>query len=223
MNDTVALDVKNLNLDLGGKRVLANISLSVRQGEFVGVVGPNGGGKTSFLRTLVGILKPTKGNISWYAPARQKQPIIGYVPQSAYINESNPFSALQIVIQGAAQSGAVFGQMRKQTIERAKDLMKFLSIDSHLETSYVNLSGGEQRRCLLARALMRSPSAVLLDEPTTGVDQDGHSRFCNILNNLSKEGVTIILVSHDIPVVSRFSKRIAYINKELSWEECLIN
>ena len=119
--------------------------------------------------------------------------------------------------------GPVFGQKRRQTIERAKALMKFLRIERHLETSYVNLSGGEQRRCLLARALMRSPSAVLLDEPTTGIDQNGHSRFCNILNNLSKEGVTIILVSHDIPVVSRFSKRIAYINKELSWEECLIN
>ena len=100
--------------------------------------------------------------------------------------------------------------------------MKFLSIDRHLKTSYVNLSGGEQRRCLLARALMRSPSAVLLDEPTTGIDQNGHSDSVTF-EQPSKEGVTIILVSHDIPVVSRFSKRIAYINKELSWEECLIN
>ena len=223
MNDKVALDVKNLNLDLGGKRVLANISLSVRQGEFLGVVGPNGGGKTSFLRALVGILKPTKGTISWHATAAEESPIVGYVPQSAYINQSNPFSALQIVVQGAAQSGPVFGQKRRQTIERAKALMKFLGIERQIATCYVNLSGGEQRRCLLARALMRSPSAVLLDEPTTGVDQYGHSRFCNILNDLSKEGVTIILVSHDIPVVSRFSKRIAYINKDLSWEEYLSN
>ena len=123
---------RNLNLDLGGKSVFANISLSMRQGEFLGVVGPNGGGKTSFLK-LVGISSQQR-NISWHAPARQKQPIIGYVPQSAYINQSNPFSALQIVIQGAAQSRPVFGQASKLLNELK--LNEILRIERHLETSY---------------------------------------------------------------------------------------
>ena len=100
---------------------------------------------------------------------------------------------------------------------RAEELLRRFGLEGQTETSYVHLSGGEQRRCLLARALMNAPSILLLDEPTAGVDTEGQRQFCKMLSQLSKEGITVVLVSHDIPLISQYAQRIACVAETLHW------
>ncbi len=211
------LEVESLTLDLSGQRILEDINLSVSSGEFLGIVGPNGGGKTSLLRLLLGVISPSRGRVRWAQGPRGERPRIGYVPQRAYVDSSYPLCAREIVKQGLTGRWPLFGSARRDAAFRAEELLNDLGLGAQAETSFVHLSGGQQRRCLLARALMDSPSALLLDEPTAGVDTDGQRQFCAILERISAEGITIVLVSHDIPLITRYAQGIACIAGTLHW------
>jgi zinc transport system ATP-binding protein len=214
---TSLLEIQNMSLRLSGRRILENISLSVAPGEFLGLVGPNGGGKTSLLRLLLGILHPSEGRIRWTPDSAGERPCVGYVPQRGYVDRSYPLSAREIVKQGAHGSRPFFGAARRKSALRAEALMERFGLTEHSKTSFARLSGGQQRRCLLARALMNSPAVLLLDEPTSGVDAKGQQQFCSILNELSLEGVTILLVSHDIPLIVQYARRVACLAVTLRW------
>lgn len=211
------LEVKDLSLILSGKSVLKNICLTIASGEFLGVIGPNGGGKTSLLRLLLGIIRPTRGQVSWTQNACGLQPRIGYVPQRVMVDRCYPLNAREIVQQGASGSFPFSLQAARKTASRADKLMDRFGLKEQSKTSFIHLSGGQQRRCLLARALMNAPSALFLDEPTAGVDTEGQMQFGSILKELSSEGITIILVSHDIPLITRHASRIACLDVTLHW------
>lgn len=208
---------ENLTLDLSGRRILDAISFSVTPGEFLGIIGPNGGGKTSLLRLLLGVIQPSEGRVRWTQSSVGERARIGYVPQRGSVDRSYPLCAREIVRQGSSGAWPLLGASRRQAASRAEELLDDLGLGTQAETKYVHLSGGQQRRCLLARALMNSPSVLLLDEPTAGVDSHGQHQFCSILRKLASEGTTIVLVSHDIPLITAYARRIACIAMTLHW------
>jgi len=210
------LSVENLTLDLSGRRILRDVSFTVAHGEFLGLIGPNGGGKTSLLRVLLGILKPSSGRVNWSDPDCG-QPRIGYVPQRGGMDRDYPLSSREIVKQGAPGSLPLFGSFRREVNRMADELLERVGLSDHAENRFANLSGGQQRRLLLARALMNHPNALLLDEPTAGVDSLGQEQFCGILGELSQQGIAVILVSHDIPLVTGHADRIACLCVGLHW------
>ncbi len=211
------LAVENLTLDLSGRRILHDICLTVAPGEFLGVIGPNGGGKTSLLRVLLGVLLPTAGLIRWAEASDGVRPRIGYVPQRGGLERSCPLSTLEVVKQGCSGAWPLFGASGRGTKSRALELIDRVGLAGHADQPFVHLSGGQQRRCLLARALMDSPAVLLLDEPTAGVDTEGQRQFCKILGELSAQGITVALVSHDIPLITQYADRIACLGVTLHW------
>ncbi len=210
------LQVAGMSLDLGGRAILRNISLDLERGEFLGIIGPNGGGKTSFLRLLVGLLQPTSGKLQWTSVA-SPTPRIGYVPQKTLIEPHYPLSSIEVVRQGGEGGWPVFGARRKRLFQRAEELLARVGLTEQAQTRVVDLSGGQQRRLLLARALMNDPEILLLDEPTAGVDTRGQEQFCEIVHELSRQGITVVLVSHDIPLITKYADRIACISRGVHW------
>lgn len=214
--DCIALTVAGLTLDVDGRRILSNVSFSVRAGEFLGLIGPNGGGKTTLLRTLLRQLPPTQGSIAW-ADGPCGRPRLGYVPQRVSVDTHYPLSAGELVMQGAAGRLPHFGKSGSKAQRDCEEVLTRVGLVGQMATPFVHLSGGQQRRLLLARALMRRPAVLLLDEPTAGVDAEGQEQFCALLRELTGEGLTIILVSHDLPLITAHADRIACLNVTLHW------
>ena len=136
------LEVENVSLDLSGRRILDNISLSVSAGDFLGIIGPNGGGKTTLLRLLLGVLQPSTGRVHWADEKSARPPRIGYVPQRGYVDRSYPLAASEIVKQGASGAWPLFGSNRRDVALRADQLLNELGLEAQAGTSYVHLSGG---------------------------------------------------------------------------------
>ncbi len=215
-NSCHVLTVENLTLDLSGRRILRDINLTVARGEFLGLIGPNGGGKTSLLRVLLGIMVPTSGHVHWSDPSCG-QPRIGYVPQRGGMDRDYPLCSREIVKQGAPGALPLFGSRRRAVNHKTEELLERLGLSEQADALFINLSGGQQRRLLLARALMNNPNVLLLDEPTAGVDSQGQDQLCEILRELSQRNITVILVSHDIPLITAHADRIACLCVGLHW------
>ena len=218
MNSTanLLLQVDCLRVDLGGRSVLRDVHVGLGRGECLGVIGPNGGGKTTFLRTLLGVYRPTSGSVRWAGP-RSGAICRGYVPQHCDPDRTCPLSAREVVRQGAVGWGCLTGRRRRELGRRAEELLDEVGLGDDGGVRYVELSGGQQRRVLLARALVSDPSVLLLDEPTSGVDLEGREQFGALLRAIHARGVAIILVSHDLPWVARHADRIACLNGTLHW------
>jgi zinc transport system ATP-binding protein len=211
------LRLAEVSVVLGGRQVLEQVSLTLDRGEFLGLIGPNGGGKTTLLRVILGLLRPTGGRVAWTAEPGGDRPRIGYVPQRVTVEPQLPFGALEIVRQGAAGRWPLWGRQRRELNRRALERLDQVGLADHASVPFVHLSGGQQRRTLLARALMNDPAVLLLDEPTAGVDSEGVDRFGARLRALSRSGLTVLLVSHDIPLVMAHADRIACLARTLHW------
>lgn len=214
--EELLLKIDDVSLNIDGRCILQNINLTLHYGEFLGLIGPNGGGKTTLLRVILGLRKPTTGTLHWAQVSGHKiHP--GWVPQHGSAENTCPFSTREIVYQGASGAFPLFGRQRKQTYEKTDALLCRVGLTEQSQTSFMHLSGGQQRRALLARALMNDPVALLLDEPTAGVDTEGQEQFCELLHGFSKQGVAVVLVSHDIPLVTTYADRIACLRQKLFW------
>ncbi|MDL2266933.1 ABC transporter ATP-binding protein [Desulfovibrio sp. OttesenSCG-928-G15] len=212
--------------------VLKDISLSVAQGDFLALLGPNGGGKTTLLRILLGILAPSTGTarIFGQSPASASGHI-GYVPQFSTMAKDFPCTVLDMVLMGAARPGwrGAFWPTDKKAKDKATAYLALLGMEKVLHRSVCDLSGGQRQRALVARALMSFPAVfpcepqtsvplpylLLLDEPTASVDPEGTFCFYEFLGKL-KGCVSIIVVSHDLFIASPFFSRVAFVNKTLS-------
>lgn len=210
------LEVKGLSFNRGPRIVVSNLCFSLGPGEFLGIIGPNGGGKTTLLRLLLGFLKPSAGAVRWI-PTGGRSPVLGYVPQRASVDPQCPFSALEIVELGARGRCPLMGGRRRENQQRARDLIQRVGLDLPRDIPFLHLSGGQQRRLLLARALMDQPEVLLLDEPTAGVDAHGQELFLNLLATVSREGIAVVLVSHDLPFITANADRIACLNVSMHW------
>ena len=211
-------DVKSLWFSAGGHTILQNISLQIFQGEYIAIIGPNGGGKTTLIRLLLGLEKPTKGSIKLYGNKQSKFRSwhkIGYVPQRASLNDPNfPATVEDIVKMGRVAKRGIFAGWSKEDERVVADAMEKMDI-THLKEKMVGtLSGGQRQRAMIARALASSPEILILDEPNTGVDVASQQRFYELLRKLNKEdGITILFITHDIGVIVDDIARLFTINQ----------
>ena len=211
MNNIITVD--NLNFKYGRNEVLKNISFEVEEGDYVGIVGPNGSGKTTLIKILLGLINSYEGQIHQNIVDRNS---IGYVPQKGVTNDRLfPATVKEIVITGLLSKKRGTKFYSKEDYNRVDTILNKLKIEDLKDKKIGNLSGGQQQRVLLARAMVSSPSILILDEPTSALDPEIREEFYKLLKELNKENVTIILVSHDILSIEKYISKILYLDKKL--------
>jgi zinc transport system ATP-binding protein len=209
-----AIDINSLMVKLNGREALSNITLSLDEGRFLGIVGPNGGGKTTLLRAILGLIIPTSGEIRVFGQSPQAVlktgRVFGYLPQILKVAPDFPIRVIDLVMMG--RYGRI-GAMRRPKREDMQKALEYLSMMGIEELKYVpfgNLSGGQQQRASIARALAGEPKILLLDEPHTGIDVIGQGDFYHLLKGLQKKfGITIVMASHDIGTIPAYVDEIA--------------
>lgn len=215
-----AIEIYDLSVILNGKEVLHNINLKINEGVFLGIVGPNGGGKTTLLKTIIGLIKPQKGNILIFGKEpidQSKRGIFGYLPQHQNIDTNFPITTLEVVMMGLPRRG-LFRRYSKDDYSRAKEMISLMGMDGFENHPFGSLSGGQQQRVSIARALAHNPKILVLDEPSTGIDVVGQEDFYHLLRGLQKRfNLTIIMVSHDIGTITTYVDEIACMNRTLHY------
>src|SRR5665648_14449 len=205
------LEIKNLSAGYDGNVVLENVDLEVFSSDFVGVIGPNGGGKTTLIKTILGLIKPISGEMNLLISKTN----IGYLPQVNQIDKRFPISVIDVVRSGKANT-ALFSSFRKNTDEKnkAESLLEEMGIYSIRNKSIGELSGGQMQRVFLCRALMNEPELLVLDEPSTYVDNNFEGELYLKLKELNEQ-MAILLISHDVGTISFFVKTIACVNRNV--------
>ncbi len=198
---------------------LRNITMRVREGEFLALLGPNGAGKSTLIKTILGLMEPIAGTVKVFGvPPKQlgkRRTWIGYVPQVTNVDPNFPVKAFDIVLMGLYGKIGLFRRPSREDKEAAMWAMESVGMQDLTDRRFGSLSGGQQQRLLVARALVVNPKLLLLDEPTTGVDTATSSSIYDLLSDLHGKGITIILVSHDVGIVSQYVDRVACINQSL--------
>lgn len=202
------LSVKNLSIGYDGKAIADNINFNVNQGNYLCIVGENGSGKSTLVKTLLNLQKPISGEIVL------KESSIGYLPQQTVVQRDFPASVWEIVLSGNLSKIGKRPFYSAKDKRNAKDHMERMGVWELRKKSYRNLSGGQQQRVLLARALCASDNILFLDEPITGLDPKATEDFYELIQKTNKEGVTVIMVSHDIHTIVNFSSHILHIGKQ---------
>ncbi len=197
------VELKNVTCGYNGQPVLDDLSLSIMPGDFVGLLGPSGSGKTTLLRTILGAVPIMAGQVMVHgADIAHRKRHSGYVPQLETIDWNFPVTVEEVVMMGRTMSNVLFPWYKSQEQGLAHKMMERLGI-SHLARRHIrDLSGGQQQRVFLARALVGSPSLLLLDEPTSGVDIKTRDDAMHLLHDLNHQGVTIIMTTHEINAVA---------------------
>jgi zinc transport system ATP-binding protein len=216
----LAVNIRDVVVTLNKHVVLDNITLQVNEGEFWGIIGPNGGGKTTLLQTILGKIKPAKGEVKIFGlPPREaiKKGWLGYLPQKM-VPRTFPISVWEAVMLGECHRSNFFKTFQNEEKERAMDALRLVDMEEKAHLPYPHLSGGEQQRALIAMCLVSQPRILLLDEPNTGVDVVAQEGFYQALNKLKEERhLTILMVTHDVGVVSHFVDHIACLNISLHY------
>jgi ABC-type Mn2+/Zn2+ transport system ATPase subunit len=213
-----AIDACDLSAIVGGRRVLDKVTLRVPRGMFVCLCGPNGGGKTTFLRVLLGLVRPDEGTVRVLGEApKAARAHVGYLPQRKAFSLDFPASAAELIL--AQQRGAWPLHVSPQERERARAALLRVGGEPLLDKPLRGLSGGEAQRVFLARALVNEPALLLLDEPTAGVDAKGRAEFLDLLAGLAaRDDLTAVLVTHHQAAVHRLAERVALLDgRLLAW------
>lgn len=204
-----AIEVKGVSFGYTkDEPILKNVSFEVAEGEFVGLIGPNGGGKTTLLKLLMGFLEPWEGHISIFSNSTTNYPNgIGYVPQVLHYDRTFPISVLDLVLGGRLSTLSWTGRFTKQDKEIAYHALEQVNLADFCDKSFGMLSGGQAQRALIARALATEPKALLLDEPLAAVDIQAEADFYEVMHKI-RQNLTILMVTHDIQAVIQHVKRV---------------
>jgi zinc transport system ATP-binding protein len=200
----VAVRLASVSFGYGyGAPVLHDVSLEIRRGEFVAIAGPNGGGKTTLLRLILGLEQPSVGRVELDARRR------GYLPQRAEAGVEAPLTVRELVSAGRAPRTRLLGPLRRHDREAVHEAIARVGLLPHADRRLSALSGGQQQRAFIAKALAAEPELLVLDEPTTGVDVESQESLGALLERLHRElDVTVLYVSHEFGAVERFVERI---------------
>jgi zinc transport system ATP-binding protein len=214
MVEVQVIEIENVSFAYNGVLVLENVSFGVTKGDFLSIVGPNGGGKTTLLKLILGLLLPRSGEIRIFGrPPEKSRERIGYMPQHMHFDPQFPIAATDVVLMG--RLGNRFGsRYTKEDKQAVIDALEEVDMTCCLKQSFSNLSGGQRQRVLLARALVSKPEILLLDEPTANVDMEIENKLYDILNSLN-ERMTILMVTHDLGFVSRIVRSVICVNKRV--------
>ncbi|MFC1561746.1 metal ABC transporter ATP-binding protein [candidate division KSB1 bacterium] len=212
------IEVQNVSYSYNGNMALSNVSFRVNNKDFIGIIGPNGGGKTTLLKLLLGMIEPAGGTIRIFGkrPARVTREL-GYVPQNTNVNESFPISIMDVTLTGRLGNRRVLRFSRSDRKAAQRSLEQVDMWDKRSER-IGSLSVGQRQRVFVARALTTDPKILLLDEPTASIDPAGQSRLFEILKALN-EKLTILLVSHDMNLLLEYVTQVACVNRELFYHD----
>ncbi len=203
-NDDVIIRLRGVNMLREHKRVLSDVDLDVRKGDFIAVTGPNGGGKTTLLRIILRLLKPTTGSVEYLSGGVPvKRLSIGYLPQKNMIDSRFPLSVRDVVASGLL---GVNGLDKEEISRRTAEMLATVGLEEKAESPIGELSGGQFQRTLLARALVAKPDVLVLDEPLSYLDKHFEHRIYDIISSLP-EGTTVILVSHEMTTIAAMANR----------------
>lgn len=203
------LTCENVSLGYDNKTILSTLSFSVNSGDYLCIVGENGSGKSTLMRTMLGLQKPMSGEISLGDGLKKGE--IGYLPQQTDVQKNFPASVKEIVLSGCQARAGLRPFYNNQEKEMAANAMKKMRIEEFSKRCYRELSGGQQQRVLLARALCATQKILLLDEPVSGLDPKVTAEMYELISGLNKEGITIIMISHDIDVAISEASHILHI------------
>lgn len=203
------IQAENLSFQYEETPVLENVSFEIREGEFVGIFGPNGGGKTTLLKLIMGFLKPQKGRIK-----NKVSGSIGYVPQISHLDRQFPITVLEVVMMGCLESSPwqTYTPQAREKALAALDNVGLADFQSH---PFGDLSGGQAQRTLIARALVSQPALLLLDEPTASVDIAAEESIYALLSSL-RGTLTILMVTHDLQVMMQKVDRFLCVNRQVT-------
>jgi len=205
-----------------GQPVLEGLSLGVGEGEFVAVAGPNGGGKTTLLRIVLGLERPGEGKALLFGePAHRfsRRRVLGYLPQRSQLGGDAPATVREVVSAGRLAASRLIGPMRRRDRELVSEAIQRVGLDAVADTPLRTLSGGMQQRAFIAKAIASEPSLLVLDEPTTGVDAESQESLAALLDRLHTDlGVTILYVSHEFGAVERFVQRLVLVRRTIVFD-----
>ena len=209
------IKIRNLNFSYDRQVVLEDINLDYSSDEFLAIIGPNGGGKSTLLKLILGLLKPQSGEIKLFG----KEPsdvskFIGYVPQNFLSNQSFPMMVLEVVLMGLIDK-KIFGFYSKDEKALALSALEKVGMSEFANARIGELSGGQRQRVYIARALCANAKVLILDEPTASIDTKGQAEIYEILKGINANGVGVVLVSHDLNIVLNYATKIAYVSKNL--------
>jgi zinc/manganese transport system ATP-binding protein/zinc transport system ATP-binding protein len=211
----MAVEFESVSSGYEGKPVFERLNLQIRQGQFAGIVGPTGCGKTTLLKTILGAIDPFSGNVQIMGDLIGKIPAgtIGYVPQLETVDWNFPVTVEEVVIMGLYNRMGYLPWPSKEEKGRVYVLMKKLGIDDCAHHHIRDISGGQQQRTFLARALVGNPRLLVLDEPTAGIDIKTQHDVLHLLGELNREGMTIVLTTHDLNSVAAHLPFVICFNK----------
>lgn len=207
------LELKNITAGYDRETILHDVNLKIYEHDFIGIIGPNGGGKTTLLKIILGLLKPFSGEVVYYT---SKQNRFGYLPQNNRFDRNFPISVTEVVLSGLMSEKGLYRSYTKADRHQAWDLLEKYGMGDHRKTPIGDLSGGQMQRVFLCRAIISSPQILILDEPTTYVDSNFEKEFYPILEELNKN-MCIVMVSHDLGTICSYVKTIACVNRELHY------
>src|SRR5690625_4643514 len=212
--------LKNINFSYENKQILENVNLNIERGMFMGLVGPNGGGKTTLIKIILGLLQPDSGTIHLLNEPLAKfndWSKVGFVSQKANtFNKSFPATVFEVVSMGLTSKIGYFKFLSRKHREKVIDAVEKVHMLDYLYENIGNLSGGQQQRVFIARALVSEPALLILDEPTVGVDYQNVAHFYDILHELNeKQDMTLLLVTHDTGAMTEHATDIVCLNKTL--------
>ena len=212
------IQITDVSFSYGGPPVLDKVSMRVEQGDFLAVLGPNGGGKSTLLKLILGLLKPDSGRIKVLGKAPgHAGDRIGYLPQYTHVSEAFPITVLDAAMLGLVRPGlsGITGMHRSaRDVERTRQVLEQVDLLDQQDRLLKDLSGGQRQRVFIARALVSAPELLLLDEPTASVDTAGRGSLLRLLTELNKT-MTVIMVSHDVSAIASSVKSVACVNRDL--------
>lgn len=211
------IEIDRITAAYGNKTVLRDVTLNVWKNDFLGIIGPNGGGKTTLLKVILGLLSPVSGAIRFYQEGKSVSSLrIGYLPQLNNIDKKFPISVSEVIASGLASEKALFRSFNTLQKQRIEEVIHKMGLEDLVNRPIGELSGGQLQRVLLGRSIVSRPQVLILDEPNSYVDKRFESRFYELLGEINKESA-IILVSHDIGTVLAMVKNIACVNETLHY------
>jgi zinc transport system ATP-binding protein len=211
------IKVRDLDFSYNGQPVLRDVDLEVAAGDFMAMIGPNGGGKTTLLKLMLGLLSADRGQILIFGKSpKAVSHRIGYVPQDVHINKDFPVSVLDVVLMGKLKPGRGWTRHSQNDRAAARQALEKVEMADYNDRRIGELSGGQLQRVFVARALVTEPDLLFLDEPTASIDTKGQREFYALLKELNQT-ITIIVVSHDLMVVSGYVKSVACVNQRLHY------
>lgn len=208
------VNIKNLSVSYEKQYAIEKVNFKIKKGEYIAIVGPNGSGKTTLIKSILGLVTPTSGNIEF-----SKKIKIGYLPQKVIQQDKFFPATINEVVAMGYLSNKKFPKILNKTEKKEIDvLLKDLGIYEQKNKKIGTLSGGQQQRVLLARTLINRPELLILDEPTSALDASMRNSFYKLIEMLNKQGITVVIISHDVASIGEYVSRIIYMDEKILFD-----